>query len=83
MNYIEDIGRRYRKISALNTIAEFRDSANADVIEWFQCNESSSIGHNTNILSASNNELKHEYNGNDDISQRSEVSEALEIESRW
>lgn len=58
-------------------------------IEWFQCDESSSIDHDTNVMlsyacyalmCASNNELKHEYNSNDDIPQRFEVLQSPKIE---
>lgn len=34
-------------------------------------------------MCASNNELQHEYNSNDDIPQRFEVLQSLKIELKW
>lgn len=54
-------------LPALNTIPGSGDCDNVDVMEWLQCDKYSSIGRDTNIMCASNNGSRHEYNGNDDV----------------
>lgn len=67
----------------MNTIPGFDDCDNTDVVEWwFQCNKSPSIDHDTNVISASNNKLRHGYNNSNDISRHFEVFEAFKIELR-
>lgn len=66
----------------MNTIPGSGDCDNVDVMEWLQCDEYSSIGRDTNVMCASNNGSRHEYNGNDDVPQCFEVFEALETTAK-
>lgn len=91
MNFVKDTTQKETEdntthvegtLPALNTIPESGDCDNVDVMEWLQCDEYSSIGRDTNVVRASNNGSRYEYNGNDDAPRCFEVFEALETTTK-